>query len=255
MKLTKNNYYSQEANQKYASYSQIKSFAQCEAKTMAILNNEYGTDSSTALLVGSYIDSYLDGVASLGKFKAEHPEIFTRTGELKADYKLAENIILRIESDKVFRKLLRGRRQVIMTGTIVGVPIKIKIDSLHKNMIVDGKVMRDLEDIWDDNECARVSWWRFYRYDWQAYIYQTIVFQNTGIKLPFVNAVVTKEKGFDIRAFQYSQETIDNAGREVRAILPRLKAVKDGLECANKCDHCDYCFATRKLKKDEFEIL
>ena len=195
MKLTKKNYYSKEANDYYVSYSQLKSFHGCQAKCMAELNGEYEREDTTALLVGSYVDEYLNGSRSFGQFKIDNPQIFKKDGTLKSDFEQADKIIERIESDKVFRKLLRGRRQVIMTGVIMGVPVKIKIDSLHKDMIVDGKLMKDCEDIWSDEESTRVPFWRAYLYDWQAFIYQDIVRQNTGKKLPFVLAVATKQKG------------------------------------------------------------
>lgn len=255
LKLTKNNYFSPEADKQYVSQSQIKSFADCEEKALATLNGEYVREQSVGMLVGSYVDAYLDGTKALGVFKIEHPEIFTRQGELKADFKQAEEIITRIESDKVFRKLLRGRRQVIMTGEICGVPVKIKIDSLHKDKIVDGKVMKDLEDVWSDYDYAKVPWWRVYRYDWQAYVYQTIVFQNTGVRLPFILAVATKEKGYDLRVFKFTQETIDNAGKEIREILPRIAALKAGKIKPDKCGNCDWCRAHRVVKKDTFEEL
>ena len=255
MKLTKKNYFSPEANNEYVSQSQIKQFNECETRALAMLDGTYTYEASVGMLVGSYVDAYLDGAKALGVFKVEHPEIFTRNGELKADFKQAEEIIARIESDKVFRKLLRGRRQVIMTGTICDVPVKIKIDSLHKDKIVDGKVMKDLADMWSDEDFAKVPWWRFYRYDWQAYVYQTIVFQNTGVKLPFILAVATKEKGYDLRAFMFSQDTIDEAGKEVRALLPRIAALKKGTATPHPCGECDFCRSQRKLIKDHFEIL
>lgn len=253
MKLNKKNYFSPEADKEYVSQSQLKLFNDCEEKALAILNGEYVREQSVGMLVGSYVDAYLDGTKAFGEFKVEYPEIFTRTGELKADFRQAEEIITRIESDKVFRKLLRGRRQVIMTGTICGVPIKIKTDSLHKDKIVDGKVMKDLEDIWNDENGCYEPWWRFWHYDWQAYVYQTIVFQNTGVRLPFILAVATKEKGYDLRAFKFTQETIDNAGKEVRAILPRIADLKAGKAKPNKCGACDWCRAHRVVKKDTYE--
>lgn len=260
MKLNKNNYYSYEANQEYVSYSQLKSFAQCEARCMAELRGEYEREETTALLVGSYIDSYFDGEKAFGKFKVDHPEIFKRDGTLKAEYENADEIIKRIERDKFFRSYLRGRRQVIMTGKIFGVPVKIKIDSLHKDKIVDGKVMKDSLDIWSDNECCKVPFWRFYKYDWQAFIYQEIVRQNTGKQLPFYNAVATKEKGVGLHICKYSEDTIRNAGIEVGSIINRLYEAKkycmNGNDfLLNRCCNCEYCRSTKVLTKDDVEVI
>lgn len=255
VKLTKKNYYSKEANGYYVSYSQLKSFSECEAKCIAELNGEYEREDTTSLLVGSYVDEYLNGSRCFGQFKVDHPEIFKRDGTLKSDFEQAEEIIRRIESDKVMRKLLRGRRQVIMSGVIMGVPVKIKVDSLHADKIVDGKIMKDCEDIWSDADFAKVPFWRAYRYDWQAFIYQEIVRQNTGKKLPFVLAVATKQKGNDLRAFKVSDETIDNARVEVASIIQRLQLAKQGKVEPNHCWNCEYCRSKRVLEKNVFEII
>lgn len=86
MQLTSENYYSQEANQEYMSVSGYKDFAgtygkmPCEFYGMEKLNGRWEDEKSTALLVGSYVDSYFEG--SLEQFKKDNPEIFTQKGEL-----------------------------------------------------------------------------------------------------------------------------------------------------------------------------
>lgn len=65
--LTPENYYSEAANFEYMSASQYKDFAGtygklgCEYMAMAKLRGEYEEEKSTALLVGSYVDSYFEG--------------------------------------------------------------------------------------------------------------------------------------------------------------------------------------------------
>ena len=133
MQLTSENYYSQEANQEYMSVSGYKDFAgtygkmPCEFYGMEKLNGRWQDEKSTALLVGSYVDSYFEG--SLDQFKKDNPEIFTQKGELKANFKQAEEIIARIERDEYFMKYMSGQKQVIMTGELFGAKWKIKMDS------------------------------------------------------------------------------------------------------------------------------
>lgn len=68
----------------------------------------------------------------LEEFKKENPDIFTKQGNLKSEYRLAERIIEQIEQDTMFLKYIKaGENQVIMTGEISKVPIKIKIDCFH----------------------------------------------------------------------------------------------------------------------------
>ena len=148
MKLTAKNYHSLEANQAYFSVSQFKAFARCPAAALAEVKGEYKREKTTALLVGSYIDSYFESEESLEQFKAENPEIFKKDGSLKAEYIQAEEIIKRIERDKLFMEYISGEKQVIMTGEIEGVKVKIKVDSLHKDKIVDLKVMRDFQNVY-----------------------------------------------------------------------------------------------------------
>ena len=55
--LNKSNYFSHEMNVKYMSVSQFKSFEKCEAAALAEIDGTYAREKTTALYVGSYIDS------------------------------------------------------------------------------------------------------------------------------------------------------------------------------------------------------
>ena len=146
MKLTNQNYYSQEANKTYMSVSQLKSFMKCEAAAMAELRGEYVRPQTTALLVGSYVDAWFEGTLDI--FKQAHQQIFKRDGTLKADYVQAESIIERVQRDNLFMEYMNGERQVIKTGEVYGVPFKIKMDSYHpSSKIVDLKIMREMHPI------------------------------------------------------------------------------------------------------------
>ena len=152
MILTAENYHSQEANREYLSVSQYKDFCgslgkiPCEAQAMAKLNGEWEMEETTSLLVGSYVDAHFEGTLDI--FRAKHPEIFTKGGQLKAEYRKAEEIICRVERDEYFMKYMSGQKQVIMTGEIGGAPWKIKIDSYIPDIcIVDLKVMKAIRKI------------------------------------------------------------------------------------------------------------
>lgn len=249
MKLNKNNYYSQEANKYYMSYSQFKDFLKCPAYAMAKIKGEWQDEITDSLLVGSYVDSWLDG--ELDKFQEEHPEIFNlRTGELKANFKQAEELCKVIKQDDFMYKLLKGKRQKIMTGYIAGVPFKIKIDSLHDDMIVDGKVLKDCEDCWID---GKYPFYMANRYDCQGAIYKTIVQQNVCKKLPFVLGVVTKEKVPDKRLVKIQDSVLEDAKNEVVAKAPIFQEMKLGKIEPYRCEHCDYCKATKVLNKNSIE--
>ena len=82
--LTPENYYSKDADWRYMSVHQYLNFCShmgvqgCESRAMATLRGEYEKEKSTAMLVGSYVDSYFEG--TLDQFKKENPEIFTQKG-------------------------------------------------------------------------------------------------------------------------------------------------------------------------------
>ena len=252
MKLTKRNYYSKKADKEYMSYSQFKTFDECPAKAMAILNGEYEREETESMLIGSYVDAWLDG--ELGKFKKQHPEIFnSRTGELKSNFKLAEELCDVIKKDEYLYKQLKGKRQVIITGNIAGVPFKGKIDSLTAENIVDGKVLKDCNDTWQNGE--KKPFYKANGYDIQGAIYKTIYKQMTSQDLPFRLGVVTKEKVPDKRIFEFSAETIETALQEVIAKAPVYNAIKQGKEEAWNCGVCDYCRSKRKLSEENVEIL
>ena len=252
MKLTKKNYYGKNANRNYMSYSQFKDFCKCPAMAMAKIKGEYKQPMTDSLLVGSYVDSWLDGPRAFELFKAEHPEILnSRTGELKANFRQAEEICQMIKKDKYLRKLLAGRRQKIFTCNILGVPFKAKLDSLHPDKIVDGKVLRDCQDAWIDGDKKPFIY--INRYDLQAAIYQTAVEQNTGKKLPFYLAVTTKETVPDKRVFKISDEVIEEALQEIMRKAPTFQAMKEGKIPVPRCGHCDYCKSIKKLSEQDIE--
>ena len=93
MTLTNDNYFSVEASMEYFGVSQIKAFNECEARALAECKGEWKEEPSVALLRGSFIDAYFEG--TLDKFIEEHPELFKRDGNLKADYAHAYKIIER----------------------------------------------------------------------------------------------------------------------------------------------------------------
>lgn len=249
MKLNKNNYYSQKANIEFMSYSQFKDFCECPAMAMAKIKGEYKPETSDSMLVGSYVDAFLDN--DLDNFKIATPEIFTLKGELKSQFKKAEEICEIIKNDKYLHKLLSGKRQKILICNIADVKFKTKLDSLLNDFVVDGKVVKDCDDCWIDGE--KKSFIFKYRYDLQAAIYLTAVLQNYNKKLPFVLAVVTKETVPDKRIFRITDETVNNAMQEIIVKAPIFDDMKKGKTEIYGCGKCDYCKSIKKLNENNIE--
>lgn len=245
--LTEDSYFSREAQSAFMSASQFKAFRACEAAALAEIRGEWQREETTALLVGSYVDAHFTG--TLEAFRGQHPNIFTRAGEPKAEYRQAEQVIARIERDPTMAKYLSGEKQVIMTGEIADVPFKIKVDALHPGKaIVDLKIMRDFQPIWDPDARKRVPWWLAWGYDFQAAIYQEIERQNRGpdaAPLPFYLAAATKEREPDIGVWQIEQGQLDRALDIVRELAPHYAALKRGEGEPDRCGGCDWCRHTK----------
>ena len=253
MRLTNDNYFSPKASLEYLGVSQYKAFLDCPARAMAEIRGEYKPPMSTALLVGSYVDSYFEG--TLDKFKEEHPEIFKRDGTLKADYAQAEQIIKRIEQDELFMKYMSGKKQVIKTAELFGTPWKIKIDSHHPNkMIVDLKIMRSLERIMGK------SFVDFWGYDIQMAVYSEIEYLSNKRKnkerLPTYLAVATKEDVTDLEIIHIPRWRHEECLAEVEKNIPKILAYKRGELEAPGCGVCPYCRSVKKLKEPiDFELV
>ncbi len=247
--LTNENYFDPENNRKYMGSSQFKSFQRCEAAALAELTGDYKRDVTDALLIGSFVDAHFEGTMDI--FKAQHPEIFTRNGELKAQYRHAEYMIQRAERDALFMKYMSGEKQKIFVGEIAGVPFKIKADSYHSGKaIVDLKCLKDFASVWDAETECREHFILHWGYDIQGAIYREIIRQNTGKVLPFYIAAVTKEKPEpDLQIYWIPDKMLDEALGEVQRLAPRFQRIKDGSLSPQRCGGCPWCRFTKVLTK------
>lgn len=253
MNLTAENYYSEAANYEYMSVSQFKDFVGtygrrgCEAAAMAKLRGEYKEEESTAMLVGSYVDAYFEG--TLDAFKRQHPNIFKKDGGLKAEYLQAERIIERLERDELFMKYMSGKKQVIMTGELFGIPWKIKIDSDLTNIaIVDLKVMASITELKWVKDIGYLDFVRYWGYDIQGAVYQEVYYQNTGLRVPVYIAAATKEKKTNLEVIHVQDNYLREAMGIVEYNIERVKRVKAGEVEPDRCETCDYCRETKVLK-------
>lgn len=244
MKLTEENYYRAESDAAYLSYSQLKAFLRCEAAAM----HAEPQPPTAAMLVGSYVDSWFDG--TLDAFRKNHPQIFRRDGTLKAEFRIAEQIVQRIQRDEMFLRYMSGEKQVIMTGEIAGVPYKIKMDSYHPGKaIVDLKCMRDMNYRWSDDTACKVPFAEAFGYDIQGAIYQEIVRQNTGDTLPYFLAVATKENPPDIALAGIPADVLEEKLRFVQEITPHIRDVWQGKIPPHRCGVCPYCRQTKTIRE------
>lgn len=254
LKLTNSNYYSKEAARDYISNSQYKDFfgtlggKGCEARAMAKIKGEYTEEPSTAMLVGSYVDSYFEG--SLEEFKSNHPEILKKDGTLKSDYVQAETIIERIKRDKKFMQFMSGEKQTIMTAEIFGSMWKIKMDSYIPNTaIVDLKIVDNIYKPYFHKDTGKINFIQERGYDFQLAIYQKVVELNTGKRLPCYIAAADKGKTTNIEVIQIRQSELDGALVGLDIGIKRLNLLKSGEEQPERCGRCDYCKQTKIITR------
>ena len=270
MKLTKKNYYSAKANQEFMSVSQFKSFKKCEVAALAELKGEYERPRSKALLLGSFVDEMLTGTkkSQINFILENRAEIFQKSSKLSkyTDEELAvllndfslklfdvENkpyaeivqaleTIEKIKKQPLMMQHFKSKHQTIMTGEIAGVPFKIKMDNYKPGeFIADGKYMASLRspNLFE----PMVKYWG---YDYQGAVYQEIVYQNTGKRLPFYLDIATKESPSHLAVAEIKQFDLDEALETVKALAPRYQAIKSGEIEPERCGEydCNYCTET-----------
>ena len=242
-RLTAGNYHSTEMNKLYWSASQLKSFLDCPARTLAELRGEYVRPKSDALLIGGYVDAAFEGPKSFDAFLDDHPELFKRDGSLKSEYIKADAMIQRARSDKVFMDFMKGRKQVIKTATLWCVPFKAKFDVLAKDRIVDLKTVKDFKPLYREGE-GRLNVVDYWRWTLQMALYQRI----EGHNLPCYIAAITKEEPSDLAVIEIPQARMDAEIDFISTRIEMFKGMKDGVLEAERCEKCAYCRGTRKLK-------
>ena len=246
MLLTKDNYYSVEADRHYMSVSQYKKFIQCEAAAMAKLTEEYTEPKSEALLFGSYVHSWLDD--SLEEFKESNPDIFSTRGaskgQLKANYQLGDEMIRVLKSDPFVMMALEGEKEVIMTGELFGAPWKIRMDVYNPQYgrFADLKTVKGIYEKYWHQEYGYCSFVEAYGYITQMAVYTEIESQNReGDWLENFIVAVSKQDPPDKAVITVDHVSLNLELEEISAKMERIKAVKYGGEQPESCGKCEYC--------------
>ena len=236
-KVTEKNYFEDTG---HMSVSKYKRFLQCEK-----LGVKGFGEPNEAMLIGSYVDAYVSG--ELKEFIVENPQIISSRGptkgQLKVGFRQADEICNFIDNDKTIQQFLSGDKQTILTGEIGGVPFKSKLDNYSKGIAIsDLKVMATITDR-SGNYYDFISKWK---YDLQLAVYQELVFQNTGERLPTYIVVVTKETPINSAIINVPQEVLDVALWDVESKVGRFYDIMIGKEEPIGCGICDICIEHRE---------
>ncbi len=214
MILTAENYFSKEADREYLSVSQYKNF-----------------------------------MGTIGRPACEAEAM----AKLNGEWEMKKTTALMVGSyvdDDLFMKFMGGEKQVIMTADMFGSPWKIKIDSyLPGKAIVDLKVMRELHKAEYTKDYGYMNFIEYWGYDLQAAVYQEVVYQNTGERLPFFVAAASKEEETDIELIWIPDDHLREKLIEVENNTPKIVALKNGEVEPIRCGLCDYCKHTKVLMR------
>jgi hypothetical protein len=184
----------------------------------------------------------LDDVSRLTFITDYYSNLFNEANKPYAEILQALETIKRIKKQPLMMQHFKSKHQTIMVGEIAGVPFKIKMDNYKPNeFIADCKYMASLRspNLFE----PMVKYWG---YDLQGAVYQEIVYQNTGKRLPFFLDIATKETPAHLTVAQINQHDLDEALETVKTFAPRYQAIKRGEIPPERCDEydCNYCTET-----------
>ena len=226
---------------------------ECEAKEIAKLSDGWVDVPTTAQEVGQYVHSWIAGTQD--EFRVNHPSMFTKANTLKAEYLLANTMIDCLQEDPFVMPYLEGDKERILTAEMYGAPWKIRMNvhSLVPRRIVDLITTRSiLEKVWDEAARKYVSFIELFKVPVKAAIYSEVerlaMGRVAGDWSEFMIVAVSKEK--------YPDKAVLNMTNPIRlaaelavveANMPRIIALKAGLEEPIRCEACNYCRSTKVL--------
>lgn len=266
MKLTRDNYYSNEANLEYMSCSQYQDFCACEAKAMAKLQGRWEDEPTEAFLVGNYVHSYFESPEAHKQFLQENEEsIFLKPTKKetelgirrpRAPFLKADAMISCATSDPLISSILSmpGENEKIMSGVLFGVPWRIRIDKYVPDgrLIVDYKTVANIwETKWSEELHTRVSFVDAYGYLFRAAVYSEIEKQFVGAQEDpqFLIIAVSKQDPPDKEALLLNhRQRYDYELERIKEKLPYIQRIKQGFVRPRRCGVCNYCRATKKLE-------
>lgn len=255
--LNSKNYYDRNTDLQYQSATLFKSYLKCEAETQAELLGEWKPPESDALLVGNYLHSYFESPEAHQEFiETEGKSLVSKRGktkgQLKSQYKLADNMIDALARDEGFCQLYQGDKEAIVTGEIFNVAWKGKIDCLdldHKRFF-DLKTSQDIhKSFWNSEAREKESFVAAYNYQLQMYVYRELIHQTFGIWCePYIIAV-SKQQYPDKAIISIPDYRLQEAEELIAERQERIEGVRRGEIKPHRCELCDYCRATKKLNE------
>lgn len=270
MELTRDNYYSAEADWDYMSCSQYQAWNECEARELAKLQGRWADEEKEAFLVGNYFHTHFESPEAHEQFCKEHFDKIYKTKTIKgkggnpdqtvvtgkyAPYEQADKMIAVAEADPLIRSLLDmdGENEKIMVGNIGGVPWRVRYDKYVSSgrMIIDYKTVANISELkWSDALREKVTFIDAYGYMMRAAVYSEVEKQNAGSTedAHFIIIAISKQDYPDKEVLRLNhRQRYDYELDQIKKRLPMIQAIKEGRVKPKRCGCCDYCRATKQL--------
>ena len=265
MLLTRDNYYTPEADWAYMSCSQYQGWCECEARQMAKLQGRWVDEPKEAFLVGNYFHTHFESAQAHEQFCREHFEEIFKTKTTKAlgtvvtgkraPFELADRMIAVAESDELIRSLLDlpGENEKIMTGELFGVPWRIRVDKYVPSgrLVLDYKTVANINELkWGTELREKVTFIDAYGYMMRAAVYSEIEKQSVHAESDphFIIVAISKQDYPDKEVLELNhRQRYDYELEQIKERLGHIQRVKEGAEKPARCGCCDYCRATKKL--------
>lgn len=268
MELTRDNYYTPEADIEYMSCSQYQSFLACEAAAVAKLRGTYIPTNTEALIVGNYFHTAMESPEAHHQFCVEHfddiykSRIDKKSGEVivtgkYSPYEKADKMLEVCRADPLIKSLIDmpGENEVIMTGELFGVKWRVRIDKYNpqNRIIIDWKTCADINKTeYNPILGERESFVEALGYLMRAAVYTEIEKQHTGNTedANFVIVAVSKQDPPDKAALLLNhRQRYDYELEQIQKHMARIIDVKIGRVKPRRCGSCEYCRSTKVLKK------
>lgn len=276
--LTRDNYYSLEANQHYMSNSQWNDWVgprACEARAYAeYVTGDYKSGTRPPLVLGNWMhemvlqspgweeraeqlsNMVLDGKAVMrlqsGKRKGE----WNQTGEL------FQRMLERWHEETGLHGLLAGETEVVYTGLLGGIPWRCSVDSLtlddEFSFFADLKTPRSLQQDWFETwgepdlhgirRRVRGPWYECWNYPKQCAFYRELIWLNEGFRPKPYLVAISKESPPVVRAYEWDDDVFDRRAsfemEKMKSLIPRVVGLKAGEIEPKRCDNCHFCRVT-----------
>lgn len=138
---------------------------------------------------------------------------------------------------------------------VKSVPIRVKLDSYDGKRITDIKTASSISETYYAKDLGqRLNFIEYFGYVEQAFFYQYAVEYNTGKKLPFYLAVISKDKEYNIphprlAVIQIPDKVIAEKGEEIKQKIHSVWSLIQGEYEPVPCKHCEWCADNLALER------